>query len=367
MIRFLVGDLFQTKVETLVNTVNCVGIMGKGVAETFKNRYPAMYEDYRHRCDANEVRLGEPYIYKDLAGASIMNFPTKDHWKSASRMTDIEAGLDYFAKHAKQWGIRSVAFPPLGCGNGGLEWSDVGPLIYRKLGGLDIEIEVYAPFGTPKQQLTKEFLAQDSLIPSAERGRQRGRIQPGWVAMLEVVRRLQEQSYARPVGRTIFQKIGYILTDQGIPTGLEYGKGSFGPFAAEMSELLTVLANKNWWVEESLGSMKRIRVSEKFAKEVSTFRKELEAYEPQISKTVDLFSRIGSTAQAEEVSTVLFASRQLAEKAGAAMTEGQILDYILQWKPQWDNVQGKIAIREGIMSLNMLGWIDATPDMHSDS
>ena len=358
MIRFLVGDLFQTKARTLVNTVNCVGIMGKGVAQTFKSRFPAMFEDYRQRCEAGDLRLGEPYHYSDLAGVSIVNFPTKDHWKSASRMADIEAGLDYFVARAAEWGVRSVAFPPLGCGNGGLDWTDVGPLMYRKLGGLDFDIEIYAPFGTPKGQLTKEFLAQDSLIPSAEKGRQLGRVQPGWVAMLEVVRRLQEQAYPRPVGRTIFQKIGYVLTDLGVPTGLEYGKGSYGPFAAEMGELLTVLANKNWWVEESLGSMKRIRVSERFAKESASFRKELEAYETQIAKTVDLFCRIGSTAQAEEVSTVLYASRQLQQRSDGVATEEQVLDYILQWKSQWDTAEQRTSVQEGIRSLHMLGWIE---------
>ena len=157
MFKALIGDLFISKAQTLVNTVNCVGIMGKGVALEFKNRFPVMFEDYVVRCDRKLVKLGEPYLYHGLAGEMIVNFPTKDHWRSPSRLADIEHGLDYFVSHCADWGITSVAFPPLGCGNGGLEWSEVGPLIYAKLHRLPIAIEVYAPYGTPKNELTEEM------------------------------------------------------------------------------------------------------------------------------------------------------------------------------------------------------------------
>src|SRR5687768_7554964 len=140
MIRALIGDMFTSEMQTLVNTVNCVGIMGKGIAQIFKERYPAMFEDYAKRCRRGEVRLGEPYHFKDLAGASIVNFPTKGHWRAASRLADIESGLDYFVEHFREWEIKSVAFPPLGCGNGGLEWATVGPLMYSKLKGLGVPV-----------------------------------------------------------------------------------------------------------------------------------------------------------------------------------------------------------------------------------
>src|SRR6266700_2574191 len=159
MFRALIGDLFATQAQTRVNTVNCVGIMGKGVAQEFKKRYPAMFEHYAERCARKQVRLGEPYLYCDRSGVLIINFPTKDHWRSPSRLQDIERGLDYFVGHIAEWGITTVALPPLGCGNGGLEWAEVGPLIYRKLHQLPIDIEVYAPFGTPKQELTAGYLA----------------------------------------------------------------------------------------------------------------------------------------------------------------------------------------------------------------
>jgi O-acetyl-ADP-ribose deacetylase (regulator of RNase III) len=145
MLKTLSGDLFASHAQTLVNAVNCVGVMGKGIALEFKKHYPAMFEDYVARCKRNEVRLGEPYLFRDSNGAMILNFPTKDHWGSPSRLEDIEEGLEYFARHAADWGVISVAFPPLGCGNGGLAWSDVEPLTHRKLGSLSIEIEIYSP------------------------------------------------------------------------------------------------------------------------------------------------------------------------------------------------------------------------------
>jgi len=159
MFKTLIGDLFASRAQALVNAVNCVGVMGKGVALEFKKAYPAMFEDYAERCARGQVRLGEPYLYRDVSGAMIVNFPTKDHWRSASRLADIERGLDYFVAHAVEWKIRSVAFPALGCGNGGLEWREVKPLICRKLFGCDFDVEVYAPYGTPRSELTKDFLA----------------------------------------------------------------------------------------------------------------------------------------------------------------------------------------------------------------
>ena len=114
MFKALIGDMFTSRAQTLVNTVNCVGVMGKGVALEFRKRFPAMNEDYLARCERKLVRLGEPYLYRDLTGTMVVNFPTKDHWRSPSRVADIERGLDYFVQNVGAWGITSVVFPPLG-------------------------------------------------------------------------------------------------------------------------------------------------------------------------------------------------------------------------------------------------------------
>jgi O-acetyl-ADP-ribose deacetylase (regulator of RNase III) len=145
MVKEIIGNLFESEAETLVNPVNCIGIMGKGLALEFRRRFPEMFKDYVARCARKGVRLGEPYLYCGASGARILNFPTKDHWRSLSHLADIERGLDHFADHYAEWGIKSVAFPQLGCGNGGLSWREVGPLMFRKLRSLNIEVEVYAP------------------------------------------------------------------------------------------------------------------------------------------------------------------------------------------------------------------------------
>ena len=206
MFKALIGNIFESSAQTLVNTVNCVGVMGKGVAQGFKNQFPQMFEDYVDRVSRKQVQLGKPYPYRDSPDRLIVNFPTKNHWRSASRLTDIELGLDYFVKHYKGWEVQSIAFPPLGCGNGGLNWVEVGPLMYRKLGNLDINVEVYAPFGTPKQQLSIEFLSKPYQLDLSGKGRSFERFNVDWIVLMEVLRELEKQPYANPVGRTIFKR-----------------------------------------------------------------------------------------------------------------------------------------------------------------
>jgi O-acetyl-ADP-ribose deacetylase (regulator of RNase III) len=115
--RILIGDILESKAQTLINTVNCVGVMGKGIALEFKKRFPAMFEDYAAKCERGEVRPGVPYLYRTLFPPQIINFPTKDHWRSVSKISDIERGLNYLLDNYKTWKVTSLAIPPLGCGN----------------------------------------------------------------------------------------------------------------------------------------------------------------------------------------------------------------------------------------------------------
>ena len=158
MVRQVVGDIFDSNAQTLVNTVNCRGVMGKGLALQFKLRFPEMFADYSTRCKAHQVRVGEPYLYRN-GDTWILNFPTKDDWRRPSRLDYVERGLRYFAEHYREWGIQSIAFPQLGCQNGGLNWEHVGPLMHRYLDRLNIDVEIYvhareaeAPAGRPPQQ-----------------------------------------------------------------------------------------------------------------------------------------------------------------------------------------------------------------------
>lgn len=360
--KALIGDMFASEAQTLVNTVNCVGIMGKGVALEFKKLFPNMFEDYVRRCDRKLVRLGEPYLYEGKSGARIINFPTKDHWRSASRIVDIDAGLTYLADHVEQWGIESLAMPPLGCGNGGLEWSEVGPLIFRKLHRLPIDVAVYAPYGTPSTELRTEFLEAPTQLSLEGKGRRLEKMSPGWVALIEVLKELEDQPYAPPVGRTIFQKICYVITELGVPTGFQFGKGSYGPFSADVRPALHDFANRNWVQEKPFGRMVGLHVGEQFERDRAKFSEEIERYRKSINKTVDLFCRIKDTEQAEEVLTVLYASRQVKKgDRNADVEEQQIYEYILDWKKAWNAPDKKEAVADAIRNLALLGWIRVRP------
>jgi O-acetyl-ADP-ribose deacetylase (regulator of RNase III) len=143
MITYIENNIFSSPAQVLTNTVNCVGVMGKGLALEFKNRHPAMFGDYKRRCDRGEVRPGFPYLWEDDR-VQVLNFPTKRHWRDDSRLEDIEAGLQYLAAHYKDMGVYTLALPQLGCGNGGLQWSEVHPLVDKYLASLpDLEVFVY--------------------------------------------------------------------------------------------------------------------------------------------------------------------------------------------------------------------------------
>lgn len=358
MFKALIGDLFASEAQTLVNTVNCVGVMGKGVALEFKKRFPSLFEDYAERCARKQVQLGQPYLYRGAGDKLVLNFPTKGHWRSPSRLADIESGLDFLVQHYADWGVTSIAFPPLGCGNGGLEWAEVGPLMFGKLRQLPIAIEVYAPYGTPRHELTEEFLSGPAQMTLDGKGRKHEKLNPEWLVLVEVLRELGQQPYANPVGRTIFQKICYVLTEMGVQTGFQFSKGSYGPFADEVKLALHEFANRNWLQEEQLGQMMALRVGEQYEKDRARFADVIQPHLKKIAKTVDLFSRIKNTTQAEEVLTVLFASRQLKlAHPQHEVAEQDLYDYILNWKKTWATDEKKAAVASAIRNLVVLGWM----------
>lgn len=147
MLTYVTGDLFESPAQTLVNTVNTVGVMGKGIALRFKQIYPEMFARYQELCESGEFEVGSLFLWR-TPNKWVLNFPTKQHWRKPSKLQYLEAGLEKFVDGYLDSGIHSIAFPPLGCGNGELDFGEVRPIMERYLADLPIQVYIYPP--TPR-------------------------------------------------------------------------------------------------------------------------------------------------------------------------------------------------------------------------
>lgn len=337
------GNIFDSKCTTIVNTVNCVGVMGKGLALDFKKKYPEMFMDYVLRCDRGEVKPGLPYVYHDKTGINIMNFPTKDHWRTPSKLSYIEDGLNWFINNYKDNNIESIAFPPLGCGNGGLSWNLVESIMYKKLADLPIKIEIYAPYNV---KVINSIKMDNTLMDMND-------INSKWYLILQVVRELNNRKYALKVGKTIYQKICYVITRNGVDTGFNFIKGTYGPFSPQVKESITVLENEKLITENQMGRMSQLRVNNDVEIHKENYTKnDIIA----MNKTIDLFGRVKSTEQAEMIATVLYSYDQVANSK-SQVTDADVYEYVLTWKPRW-KMGKEFELSDTIHNMAMLSLID---------
>jgi O-acetyl-ADP-ribose deacetylase (regulator of RNase III) len=220
------GDLLRTDAEALINTVNTVGVMGKGIALQFKQAFPDNYRAYEAACKRGEVEIGKMFVFRrDVSNPRfIINFPTKRHWRGMSKLGDIESGLRDLIAVIKRERIRSVAVPPLGCGNGGLEWSLVRPQIERAFAEVpNVAVQLFDPEGAPQ--------AEEMKIAS-----KRPKITSGRAVILAVLSR-----YALPGYRLTLleiQKLAYFLQEAGQPLDLDFQKQRYGPYAENLHFVL---------------------------------------------------------------------------------------------------------------------------------
>lgn len=217
----------QDDVDAIVNTVNCVGVMGKGIALQFRNKWPENNRAYEAACKAGEVRLGRMFVF-DSGGLVrpnyIINFPTKNHWRGKSSLESIREGLKDLVEQVKRLRIRSIAVPPLGCGNGGLEWSDVRPLIEGAFAGLpDVEVRLFEPAGAPDPK-------------SMEVKTKRPRMTAGRAAILKVLDTYRALDYG--LSRIEVQKLAYFLQEAGEDLKLSFAKQQYGPYSDELRHAL---------------------------------------------------------------------------------------------------------------------------------
>lgn len=230
MIELTQGNLLEANAEALVNTVNCVGQMGKGIALQFKQAFPVNCQLYEAACKRGEVVPGQMFIYDngDIANPRfIINFPTKQHWRGNSRLEDIAAGLQALVADVRRLGIRSIAVPPLGCGLGGLDWNVVRPLIEQAFAPLpEVRVLLFAPTGTPAAKSMPVRTDRPKLTQArALFLKLMADYQPldGELTLLEV------------------QKLTYFLQAAGEPLRLNYEAGHYGPYAPNLNKVLQTL------------------------------------------------------------------------------------------------------------------------------
>ena len=230
MIELCNGDILHSDAQALVNTVNCVGIMGRGIALQFKKAFPENFKFYERACERGEVRLGAMLVYDTgrLTGPRyIINFPTKQDWRSKSRLEDIETGLQALIRTVRELDIKTIAIPPLGCGLGGLSWSAVRGRIEGAFEAVpDVTVTLFEPRGAPEAaEMVKEAAAPKMTV--------------GRAALLALMRRYLAGVMDPFVSLLEVHKLMYFLQEAGEGLKLKYEKAPYGPYATNLRHLLT--------------------------------------------------------------------------------------------------------------------------------
>ncbi|QRG10208.1 macro domain-containing protein (plasmid) [Xanthobacter dioxanivorans] len=226
MIEFRTGDILTVDAEAIVNTVNCVGIMGRGIALQFKNDFPENFRAYEAACAREEVQPGRMFVFETRTLTNpkfIINFPTKRHWRGKSRMEDIDSGLKALVEEVRTRGIRSIAIPPLGSGLGGLNWADVRPRIVEALRGLNhCEVIVFEPNSAAAETKSRD-------IP---------KMTPGRAALVVLMNRYLGGLMDPFVTLLEVHKLLYFMQEAGEPLRLQYAKAPYGPYAENLRHVL---------------------------------------------------------------------------------------------------------------------------------
>jgi O-acetyl-ADP-ribose deacetylase (regulator of RNase III) len=230
MIELIRGNILTADAEALVNTVNCIGVMGKGIALQFKKAFPDNFKAYEAACRRKEVQPGHMFVFTTgqmFNPRFIINFPTKRHWRGKSRYEDIETGLEALVQEVRERKIRSIAIPPLGSGLGGLQWERVKPMIEKAFTTMpEVQIKLFEPKGSPDA----------GKMPV-------GTSKPRMTVTRALFVKLMQQ-YARFAYRLTLleiQKLAYFLQESGLDLKLRYVKHLYGPYAHNLNKVLEIL------------------------------------------------------------------------------------------------------------------------------
>lgn len=230
--EFTKGNILRADTETIVNTVNCVGYMGRGIAAQFKRAYPENFKAYELACKRKEVIPGKMFIFETGLLTNprlIVNFPTKRHWRGKSRIEDIESGLAALVADVKKLGIKSIAIPPLGCGLGGLDWKDVRPLIERVFAGLP---EVRTLVFEPNDDSRSDEMAKTRDVP---------KMTPGRAVLIGLFEKYLAALMDPAISLLELHKLMYFAQEAGEPLRLKYVKAPYGPYAENLRHVLSTI------------------------------------------------------------------------------------------------------------------------------
>ena len=230
MIKITEGNLLTSDAEALVNTVNCIGYMGKGIALQFKQAFPENFKAYGKICRAHELHPGKMFVFPTgmLANPKfIINFPTKRHWRGKAHINDIRTGLSALIEEVQRLGIESVAVPPLGCGLGGLNWSEVRPMIEEAFHATpEVRVLLFEPRGAPEAKTMPVRTERPNMTPARA-----------------LFVKLMDQYLVPAYRLTLLEihKLAYFLQEAGEKLQLRYGKGHYGPYAENLNKVLEIM------------------------------------------------------------------------------------------------------------------------------
>lgn len=342
MIEFRTGDILKTDAQALVNTVNCVGIMGRGIALQFKNAFPENFKAYAAACRRGEVQPGSMLVFETgrLAPKYIINFPTKRHWRGKSRLEDIEVGLAALAQEIRTRGIRSIAIPPLGSGLGGLNWPDVRKRIEAALGSLDgVDMIVFEPSGAPDAKT----MARSREVPE---------MTPGRAALVGLMYRYLGGLMDPFVTLLEVHKLLYFMQETGERLRLRYVQGVYGPYAENLSHVLTRVEGHlvSGYADGGDNPEKQLEVVPGAVAEAERFLRDHPETRARFTRVTDLVEGFETPFGLELLATVHWVVRQLA-----AATPEEVVAATYAWNDRKRRFSPR-QIRLALDVLKSKGW-----------
>lgn len=334
MIRFTSGDILAADAEALVNTVNCVGIMGRGIALQFKNAFPKNFKAYEAACSRRDVQPGRMFIFEtgDMMNPKfIINFPTKRHWRGKSRMEDIEAGLMALVSDIKRLKIHSIAIPPLGSGLGGLHWPTVRGKIETAICQIpELDAIVYEPDGSPDTAT----MAHVSDVP---------KMTPGRAALVVLVQQYLAGLMDPFVTLLEIHKLMYFLQEAGQSLRLNYAKAPYGPYAENLRHVLHAVEGHfiSGYADGGDAPSKQIMLVPGAKEEAHQFLKDDATTNARLQRVADVVSGFETPFGLELLATVHWVvAREAAE------TVEDVITQVYEWnerKSQFSRRQIEIA------------------------